>query len=97
MVSFHICGELMKFDIIKLKNIGWRFWEWLKSLFKSQYEITVYRQSETGTGAMYKSEYVSRNILINKPKHLKFKDYETKNMVEIRSVKGLEVKIVEVD
>jgi len=46
---------------------------------------------------MYKSEYVSRNVMINRPKHLKFKDYETKNVVEIRSVKGLEVKIEEID
>jgi len=87
----------MKLNIPKIKIIGWKVWHFIKSLFKRQYEITVYRQSETGTGAMYKSQYVSRNILINKPKHLKFKDYETKNMVEIRSVKGLEVKIMEID
>jgi len=92
-VSFHICGEIMN----KVKIILWKFWEWLKTLFKSHFHITVYRQSDTGSGAMYKSEYVSRNILINKPKHLKFRDYETKNLVEIRSVKGLEVKIVEID
>ena len=81
----------------KVKIIISKFWEWLKSLFKGHFEITVYRQSDTGSGALYKSEYVSRNILINKPKHLKFRDYVTKNLVEIRSVKGLEVKIVEID
>jgi hypothetical protein len=46
---------------------------------------------------MYKSEYMSRNIMVNRPKHLKFKDYETKNVIEIRSVLGLEVKIEEID
>ena len=78
-------------------NLFGRGWKGLKNLFKTKYHITIYRQSDSGSGAMYKSEYISRNITINRPKHLKFRDYETKNMVEIRSVKGLEVKIVEVD
>ena len=81
----------------KVKNFfGWILVSF-KNLFKTKYQITVYRQSDSGSGAMYKSEYISRNISINKPKHLKFRDYETSNMVEIRSVKGLEVKIVEID
>jgi hypothetical protein len=80
-----------------VKNLLGRGWTGLKNLFKTKYHITIYRQSDSGSGAMYKSEYISRNITINRPKHLKFRDYETKNMVEIRSVKGLEVKIVEVD
>ncbi len=80
-----------------VKNLLGRGWKGLKNLFKTKYHITIYRQSDSGSGAMYKSEYISRNITINRPKHLKFRDYETKNMVEIRSVKGLEVKIVEVD
>ena len=80
-----------------VKNLFGTAWTGFKNLFKTKYQITIYRQSDSGSGAMYKSEYISRNILINKPKHLKFRDYETKNMVEIRSVKGLEVKIVEVD
>ena len=71
-------------------------WAGFKNLFKTKYHITVYRQSDSGSGAMYKSEYISRNILINKSNHLRFRDYETKNMVEIRSVKGLELKIVEI-
>ena len=83
--------------LTKVKNFfGW-VWISFKNLFKTKYQITVYRQSDSGSGAMYKSEYISRNISINKPKHLKFRDYETRNMVEIRSVKGLEVKIVEID
>ena len=76
-----------------LKRFFWFIWTWIKHLFKAEYKITVYRQSEGGN--MYKSEYMSRNIMINKPKHLKFKDYETRNIVEIRSVLGLEVKIEE--
>jgi len=80
-----------------VKNLLGRGWKGLKNLFKTKYHITIYRTSESGSGAMYKSEYVSRNILINKPKHLKFRDYETKNTVEIRSVIGLELKITEID
>ena len=80
-----------------VKNLFGTAWTGLKNLFKTKYHITIYRQSDSGSGAMYKSEYISRNISINKPKHLKFRDFETRNMVEIRSVKGLEVKIIEVD
>ena len=85
---------LKKIAVFMRKGV-WVIWEWLKSLFKAEYKITIYRQSEGGN--MYKSEYVSRSIMVNKPKHLKFKDYETKNIVEIRSVLGLEVKIEEID
>ncbi len=81
----------------RVKGFFGRVWTGFKNLFKTKYQITIYRQSDSGSGAMYKSEYISRNITINRPKHLKFRDYETKNMVEIRSVKGLEVKIVVVD
>ena len=78
-------------------NLFGTAWTGFKNLFKTKYQITIYRQSDSGSGAMYKSEYISRNILVNRPKHLKFRDYETKNMVEIRSVIGLELKIVEID
>ena len=60
--------------LTKVKNFfGW-IWQAIKNLFKTKYHITIYRTSESGSGAMYKSEYVSRNILINKPKHLKFRE-----------------------
>ena len=80
-----------------VKNLFASTWTGFKNLFKTKYQITIYRQSDSGSGAIYKSEYISRNITINKPNHLKFRDYETKNMVEIRSVIGLELKIVEID
>jgi|TARA_B110000238_G_scaffold77984_1_gene85936 hypothetical protein len=75
------------------KKYLWRIWEWIKHLFKSEYEITIYRQAESGN--MYKSQYVSRNILVNKQTRLQFKDHDTGKMVDIQSAKGLEFKIVE--
>lgn len=75
------------------KKYLWRSWEWIKHLFKSEYEITIYRQAESGN--MYKSQYVSRNILVNKQTRLQFKDHDTGKMVDIQSAKGLEFKIVE--
>jgi hypothetical protein len=67
---------------------------WLRSLFHTEYEITIYRQSET-TGQMYKSQYVARKLFIQKEKHLKFRDWESKKMIEVRSSKGLDYKIEE--
>ena len=75
------------------KKYLWRMWEWIKHLFKSEYEITIYRQAESGN--MYKSQYVSRNILVNKQTRLQFKDHDTGKMEDIQSAKGLEFKIVE--
>ena len=65
------------------KKYLWRMWEWIKHLFKSEYEITIYRQAESGN--MYKSQYVSRNILVNKQTRLQFKDHDTGKMVDIQS------------
>ena len=45
------------------------------------YEITVYRQSEN-TGQMYKSQYTARKIFVQKEKHLKFRDFDTKKYAE---------------
>ena len=58
------------------------------------YEITVYRQSES-TGQMYKSQYTARKIFVQKEKHLKFRDFDTKKIVEIRKSSGLDYKIEE--
>jgi len=58
--------------LTKVKNFfGW-IWQAIKNLLKTKYHITIYRTSESGSGAMYKSEYDSRNILINNKKHLNF-------------------------
>jgi|TARA_S200000501_G_scaffold96195_1_gene89444 hypothetical protein len=66
----------------------------LRALFHTEYEITIYRQSEQ-TGQMYKSHYVARKILIQKEKHLKFRDWESKKMIEVRASSGLDYKIEE--
>jgi hypothetical protein len=43
--------------LTKVKNFfGW-IWQAIKNLFKTKYHITIYRTSESGSGAMYKSEY----------------------------------------
>jgi hypothetical protein len=44
---------------------------------------------------MYKSHYVARKIIVQKEKHLKFRDWESKKMIEVRSSKGLDYKIEE--
>lgn len=71
-----------------------KFKQWVKMLFSPLYEITVYRQSEH-TGQMYKSQYTARKIFVQKEKHLKFRDFETKKIVEIRKATGLDYKIEE--
>jgi len=75
----------------KLKDKLIRFWRWV---FAEEYTITIYRQSEV-SGQMYKSNYTARKLLIQKEKHLKFRDWDTKKMVEIRSSSGLDYKIEE--
>lgn len=75
------------------KKYAWRIWEWFKHLFKKEYEITLYRQAESGN--MYKSNYISRSILVNKITRLHFRDHDTGKLVDIQSAKGLEFKIVE--
>jgi len=71
-----------------------KFKLWVKMILSPLYEITVYRQSEQ-TGQMYKSQYTARKIFVQKEKHLKFRDFETKKTVEIRSANGLDYKIEE--
>ena len=69
-----------------------RFWRWLIRFLFDEYHITVYRQSEGGH--MYRSNYVAKRILIKKPNHLKFRDWETKKVVEVRGG-NLDYKIEE--
>ena len=75
---------------LKDKLIG--FW---RRIFAEEYNITIYRQSEVSS-QMYKSTYTARKLLIQKEKHLKFRDWDTKKMVEIRSSSGLDYKIEEI-
>jgi hypothetical protein len=65
----------------------------IKYWFLPEYEITVFRTQDL-TGNVYKDEYVSKKILIQKEKHLKFRDKE-KRIVELRSAKGLDYRIKE--
>ena len=69
-----------------------RFWRWLIRFLFDEYHITVYRQSEGGH--MYRSNYVAKRIMVSKPKHLKFRDWETKKVVEVRGG-NLDYKIEE--
>ena len=77
-----------------MKKFLKRLWRFIVSLFVHEYEITIYRQSDL-TGSMYKSVYSAKRPIIRKEKHLKFRDWNTKKIVEVRSSTGLEYKIEE--
>lgn len=77
-----------------MKKFLKRLWRFIVSLFVHEYEITIYRQSDL-TGSMYKSVYSAKRLIIRKDKHLKFRDWNTKKIVEVRSSTGLEYKIEE--
>ena len=71
-----------------------KFKLWVKMIMSPLYEITVYRQSEV-SGQMYKSQYTASRIFVQKEKHLKFRDFDTTKIVEIRKSSGLDYKIEE--
>ena len=77
-----------------MKKFLKRLWKFIVSLFVHEYEITIYRQSDL-SGNMYKSVYSAKRLIIRKDKHLKFRDWNTKKIVEVRSSTGLEYKIEE--
>lgn len=66
--------------------------EWVKSLFRKDFLITVYRSGDSTH--VYKSEYTAVKLFVTKPNHLKFRDVDNK-MIEIRSAAGLDFKIEE--
>ncbi len=70
-----------------------KIWNAIKYYFAPEYQITVFRTQDL-TGNVFKDEYVSKKILIQKEKHLKFRDSD-KKIVELRSSKGLDYRIVE--
>ena len=76
-----------------IKRTLTRWWNAIKYWFAPEYQITVLRTQDL-TGNVFKDEYTSKKILIQKEKHLKFRDSE-KRIVEIRSAKGLDYRIVE--
>ena len=52
-----------------------RWWNAIKYWFAPEYQITVFRTQDL-TGNVFKDEYTSKKILIQKEKHLKFRDSE---------------------
>ena len=63
-----------------------KFWRWVKSLFTQYYRITVSFDTEYGNND--DKHYIAKKILIQKEKHLKFRD-EDNRVVEFRSSSGL--------
>ena len=70
----------------KVKKILKVFFEWLVSLFRTRYKITVSFNKEYGDSD--DRTYTSKKILAQKEKHLKFRD-EDDRLIEFRSAAGL--------
>ena len=60
--------------------------KWIIKLFKTRYKITVSFNKEYGD--LDDKTYTSKKILVQKEKHLKFRD-ENNKIVEYRSASGL--------
>tara|TARA_R100001443_G_scaffold16347_2_gene26366 strand:+ start:1342 stop:1572 length:231 start_codon:yes stop_codon:yes gene_type:complete len=60
--------------------------DWILSLFRTRYKVTVSFNKEYGDAD--DRNYVAKKIIIQKEKHLKFRDEENK-IVEYRSAAGL--------
>jgi|TARA_Y100000114_G_scaffold153650_1_gene174030 phage-related protein len=60
--------------------------DWILSLFKTRYKVTVSFNKEYGDSD--DRNYVAKKIIIQKEKHLKFRDEEDK-IIEYRSAAGL--------
>lgn len=70
-----------------------KLWTWLKSLFATRYKITVSFNSEYGDND--DRTYITKKVLIQKEKHLKFRD-ENNKVIEYRSSSGLNYIIEDV-
>ena len=60
--------------------------KWIIELFKKRYKVTVSFNKEYGDAD--DRSYITKKILIQKEKHLKFRDEDNK-LVEYRSAAGL--------
>ena len=60
--------------------------KWVIELFKKRYKVTVSFNKEYGDAD--DKSYITKKILIQKEKHLKFRD-ENNKLVEYRSAAGL--------
>ena len=63
-----------------------KIWLWIKSLFTTRYRVTVSFNKEWGDAD--DRSYITKKIITQKEKHLKFIDEDGK-MVEYRSAAGL--------
>ena len=70
-----------------------RLWKWIKSLFQKRYRVTVSFNKEWGDAD--DRTYITKKILVQKEKHLKFRDEHGK-IVEYRSAAGLNYIIEDV-
>jgi len=68
------------------------FYNWFVSLFQTRYKITVSFNREYGDTD--DKTYISKKILIQKEKHLKFRTID-KKLIEYRSSTGLNYIIEE--
>jgi pantothenate synthetase len=69
-----------------------KFWEWLKSLFITYYNLTVSYNATWGDKD--DQSFVVIKFYVKKEKHLKFKTKKGE-IVEIRGAEGLNYKIEE--
>tara|TARA_A100001035_G_scaffold238349_2_gene202961 strand:+ start:319 stop:618 length:300 start_codon:yes stop_codon:yes gene_type:complete len=76
----------------KVKTQFKRFWNWLKSLFQTRYKVTV--SFNTQYGDSDDRTYVTKKVLVQKEKHLKFKDEHGK-IIDYKSAIGLNYIIEE--
>ena len=60
--------------------------KWVIELFKTRYKVTVSFNKEYGDAD--DKSYITKKILIQKEKHLKFRD-ENNRLIEYRSASGL--------
>ena len=61
-------------------------WKWILELLRKRYKITVSFNKEYGDAD--DKTYITKKILIQKEKHLKFRDKDNK-LIEYRSSAGL--------
>jgi hypothetical protein len=69
-----------------------KLYDWILSLFETRYKVTVSFNKEYGDTD--DKTYVSKKILIQKEKHLKFRTLD-KKLIEYRSATGLNYIIEE--
>ena len=68
-------------------------WKWILEKLKTRYKITVSFNKEYGDAD--NKTYITKKILVQKEKHLKFRD-ENNKLVEYRSSAGLNYIIEDV-